>query len=186
MLKETIEELFLRYPKLFCLETGTTRSVTEGHNSTLIIGEALGSNGHLLSLDNCFAHINVSMGMCAHLNNTMWHYEDSLKFLNRYHLRLHFVYLDSLNDADHIWQEFKLVSVMMVNQGIILIDDAGLSLEGRKLSGSLEKKGHKVYDVLVRAGVSVKVVAGSHGTQLQIDFKGQRDKILLAVSQQES
>jgi hypothetical protein len=65
----------------------------------------------------------------------------------------------------------------MITNGILMIDDAGITKNGKK-SMADAKKGHLVWDKL-NGVVPIKVVSSPHGTQLKIVFsKDNKGKIL--------
>jgi ADP-heptose:LPS heptosyltransferase/predicted O-methyltransferase YrrM len=178
--------LFLLERRLLVLETGTIRSYDEHHESTRHISRTLGNRGKLLSVDTSEEAIRISRDICQNAPNVEWILADSLSFLAREpKLRYHFVLLDSLNDAEHIFREFVLVAPQVPEGGIVMVDDAGIHVGGRKFDGSAAQKGHKVWAFLraCRAQYAVLETPCGHGTQLKIVFtKANRDKILSALA----
>jgi len=108
------------------LETGTIRSYNEHHESTRWLGEII-KEGNILSIDNNPNSIKVSKNICKHLNNIKWVLGDSLDVLAKQEKEsFHFILLDSVNDRNHIFEEFKLALTLIKNDGIIMIDDFGV------------------------------------------------------------
>lgn len=169
-LKEAIEELKVRFSEnLNCIETGTIRSYIERHNSTLHISESLGNRGRLTSIDIRLECIQISKDICKACSNITWVQSDSLDYLLKLEDRIHFAFLDSVNDRNHIFEEFKLVIPLMIPGGIVIVDDAGVLLNGEEQPG-IQEKGRKVSECLLSMGHKDFVRNSPHGTQLWIDF----------------
>ena len=132
------------------LETGTIRSYNEKHESTRWLGESI-QNGKVLSIDIEPKSIQVSQDICKHLNNIEWIQGDSLDILNRLEeSKYSFILLDSVNDQEHIFDEFKLALKLIKLGGIIMIDDLGVGMDGNvpDKSQTGAQKGVKVFNVL--------------------------------------
>ena len=169
-LKLAIGELKTRFTEpLVCIETGTIRSYVEKHNSTLRISKALGVNGHLTSVDINPKSIQISKDICKKCSNITWVHSDSLDYLRRQKDNFHFAFLDSVNNQNHIFEKFKILLPRMIDGGIIIVDDAGVTLDGKKQPG-IQEKGRKVSEFLLSLGCKNFVRNSSHGTQLWIDF----------------
>jgi len=90
------------------LETGTIRSYNERHESTRWLGENI-KNGKIISVDIEPKSIEISKDICKHLNNIVWIQGDSLDVLKKQpENHFDFILLDSVNDKEHIFEEFKL------------------------------------------------------------------------------
>lgn len=170
--KEEVYNLKSKFEYLNCLETGTIRSYNEKHESTRHISEVIGSNGHLKSLDIEPEHIKVSKTICKGLENITWIECDSLEYLKKDEDKYHFVLLDSVNDPTHIMEEFKLVAKRVHVGGCIMIDDAGIDMQGNYTPNPNEKfqprKGWQVWDWCKENGVESRIVMGGHSTQVLI------------------
>lgn len=132
------------------LETGTIRTYTERHESTRWLGENI-KNGKLISVDIEPKHIKVSKDICKHLNNIEWIQGDSLEVLKKQEeSKFDFILLDSVNDKDHIFEEFKLALNLIKLGGIIMIDDFGVGIDNNipDRSQPAAVKGVKVFNVL--------------------------------------
>lgn len=132
------------------LETGTIRSYNEKHESTRWLGENI-QNGKVLSVDIEAKSINISKDICKHLNNIEWIQGDSLEVLNNLEKsKYNFILLDSVNDPEHIFEEFKLALKLIKLGGIIMIDDFGVGMDGSIPDKSQRgaQKGVKVFNVL--------------------------------------
>ena len=90
---------------------------------------------------------------------------DYLKSLNDE--TYHFVLLDSANNPEIIWNEFKLIAHRIVTNGILMVDDAGIAKNGKRDSTGA-KKGYLIWDKLGDA--LIKIISSPHGTQLKIVF----------------
>ena len=72
----------------------------------------------------------MSKDICKGLENITWIECDSLEYLKKDEDKYHFVLLDSVNDPTHIMEEFKLVAKRVHVGGCIMIDDAGIDMQG--------------------------------------------------------
>jgi predicted O-methyltransferase YrrM len=132
------------------LETGTIRSYDEKHESTRWLGESI-INGKIVSIDIDSKSIQVSKDICKHLNNIEWIQGDSLEILNNLEeSKYNFILLDSVNDKEHIFKEFKLALKLIKLGGIIMIDDFGVDMYGNIPDPSQPEaqKGVKVFNML--------------------------------------
>ena len=171
-----------RFPdNIQAIETGTIRSYYEKHESTRHISETLGDRGQLISVDISPESIEISKNICKHSDNVTWIQSDSILYLS--HLRdkkFHFAFLDSVNDKEVIFEEFKLVIPMMLENGIIMVDDAGITADGDNIDSSSEaQKSHKVWEFLRFYGIDFSILTtAGHGTQLKIVlYQGNLEKI---------
>lgn len=154
---------------LRCIETGTIRSYNENHNSTLHIAKTLQSiGGSFISIDINPKSIEISKDICKELANIIWICSDSIEYLKKENGIFHFAFLDTKNNPDFIFEEFRLIAPKMIVGGIIIIDDAGVDIVGNIVNGE-QKKGHKVSKFLKSLGWNDFVRNSSHGTQLWID-----------------
>ena len=132
------------------LETGTIRSYNERHESTRWLGENI-KNGKIISVDIEPKSIEISKDICKHLNNIVWIQGDSLGVLKKQpENHFDFILLDSVNDKEHIFEEFKLALKLIKTNGIIMIDDFGVGIN-RSIpdpSQPLAVKGVKVFNEL--------------------------------------
>lgn len=162
-----------RFPgRIKCIETGTIRSYSEHHGSTLVISKTLGNRGSLISIDCMPKSITISRDICKNVANVKWVLSDSVKYLKANHDKFHFAFLDSKNDPDFIFEEFRLIGPKIIDGGIIIVDDAGVDTKGEILSTTMQKKGHKIAAFLKSFGCRDFVrKAPCHGTQLWIDTK---------------
>lgn len=177
---------FIIEPRIQALETGTIRSYHEQHESTRHISEALGNRGRLVSVDMSPDSIRISKDICRNARNVEWILSDSLSYLKQgAGKQFHFVLLDSANLADVIFDEFTLVAPMMVENGILMVDDAGISLDKRGFDGTGAQKGHKVWQFLRDCGATYDILEtpAGHGTQIKVIFtQDNRRRILDALS----
>ncbi len=155
---------------LRCIETGTIRSYDEHHDSTLHIAKALGNRGILLSIDINPKSIEISKNICKEWTNIGWKLEDSIQYLKRSDIgKFHFAFLDTKNNPDFIFEEFRLLFPKMIVGGIIIVDDAGVNFDGDIIPIAEQKKGHKISKFLRSLDYTNFVRYSSHGTQLWID-----------------
>ena len=107
---------------------------------------------------------------------------DSRSYLASLAQPLHFALLDSANDSDLIFDEFRLVLPHIVVGGIVMVDDAG-SRPGLHESApaSSAVKGRRVWQLLDSAGADYRLLRTprGHGRQLKVVLDpSNRQKIL--------
>ena len=152
------------------LETGTIRSYDEKHESTRWFGESI-KNGSIVSIDNCKKSIEISKDICKHLDNITWVESDSVEYLKTLDQddKFDIILLDSDNDKNLIWEEFKLAIKLIKTDGIIMIDDFGVTPEMNipDLTQINAEKGWEVWRQIVLRGLapSVHIHRSSCGTQ---------------------
>jgi len=132
------------------LETGTIRSYNEHHESTRWLGELI-SNGKILSVDNNPNSIKVSKDICKNCNNIEWVLGDSLDVLSKLEKESYnFILLDSINDRNHIFEEFKLALLLIKDGGIIMVDDFGVGSKHEIPDPTFPgaEKGVKIFNIL--------------------------------------
>ena len=132
------------------LETGTIRSYNEHHESTRWLGENI-KQGKIISIDNDPNAIKVSKDICKHCNNIEWIQGDSLEVLAKQEKEsFHFILLDSVNNKNHIFEEFKLALTLIKNGGIMVIDDFGVGMQHQIPDPTFPgaEKGVKVFEIL--------------------------------------
>jgi len=179
---KAIKELKKRFPNesLQCLETGTLRNLAHKHNSTLHISNTLGALDKFTSIDINPEYIKVSKSACSNNKNTKWVTSDSLIYLRKDIGKFHFVFLDTMNCKNFIFEEFKLVVPKMIENGILIIDDAGVDLNGNIDKSTTRVKGHKVSSFLLSIGLKGLIVKSPIGTQIWIDMYKHILEIVLA------
>tara|TARA_B100001063_G_C16775120_1_gene564660 strand:+ start:3621 stop:4181 length:561 start_codon:yes stop_codon:yes gene_type:complete len=150
VIKILVNMLYSKVDYINALETGTIRTYTERHESTRWLGENI-KNGKITSVDIEPKSIKVSKDICKHLNNIEWIQGDSLEVLkNQEESSFNFILLDSVNDKDHIFEEFKLALKLIKLGGIIMIDDFGVGTNNKipDVSQPGAVKGVKVFNML--------------------------------------
>lgn len=165
--------------KLRCIETGTIRSYGEHHESTLHISKALSNRGCLISVDIEPKSIEISMNICKGTKNVEWVCSDSLDYLKNVQSMFHFAFLDTKNDPDFIFEEFRVIFPKMIVGGIIVVDDAGVNFDGDVVITAEQKKGHKISKFLKSLDYTNFVRYSPHGNQLWIDVTESLCKMLL-------
>jgi len=169
-----INEIKRSFPRqqINAIETGTIRSFHEKHFSTYHISCALGNRGSLISVDISADSIRISRQVCHGSRNVEFVHSDSIKYLKVLKdIRFHFALLDSVNDKNYILEEFRLIVPMMVEGGILIVDDAGITRDGSRIDTSVAaQKGHLIWEFLRSCGVRPAVLETTfgHGTQLKI------------------
>tara|TARA_R100000995_G_scaffold50100_1_gene24127 strand:+ start:171 stop:737 length:567 start_codon:yes stop_codon:yes gene_type:complete len=168
--KKELSKLTNEFDFLNCLETGTIRSYDERHESTRHISEVIGAKGSLKSIDIEQKSLDISKDICGNATNVEWILSDSIEYLEKDKDRYHFVLLDSVNDPIHILEEFKLIATRIHEDGILMIDDAGVGLDKQPLESDwvhAPRKALQVNQFLSDIDVDYKIVVGGHaGNQL--------------------
>jgi predicted O-methyltransferase YrrM len=162
------------------LETGTIRSYHEKHESTRLIGEALGSRGTLVSVDISEESIRISKDICRGLSNIEWVASDSHEYLRSLApRRLHFALLDSMNDKAFIMGELRLVVPAVVDGGLIIVDDAGVRDDGSGIDPRMQaEKGHEIFAFLRQHAYPFRVLTTHHSTQIEITVEPRLRELL--------
>jgi len=168
--KKELSKLVNEFDFLNCLETGTIRTYTEKHESTRHISNLIGAKGSLKSIDIEQKSIDISKDICDNAVNVEWILSDSIEYLKNDDDEYHFVFLDSVNDPEHIFEEFKLVSKRIHVDGILMIDDAGVGLDKQPLKNDwvyAPRKAVQVNEFLSSVDIDYEIVVGGHaGNQL--------------------
>ena len=180
---KAVEELKNRFPneQLKCLETGTLRNPDHKHSSTLHISNTLGDRGSLISIDINPDAIVVSKETCKHNNNIEWVFSDSVEYLKTLKDKFHFIFLDSVNCKETIFNEFRLVMPHMLVGGILIVDDAAVHMDGSIDTTTTRVKGHKITAFLLSLGMKPSdfIVKNPIGTQLWINMTEATRKTIL-------
>ena len=163
--RNNLNSLKNQFKFLNCLETGTIRSYKEKHESTRHISQIVKENGKLKSIDIELESIKISKDICKNVNNVEWILSDSIEYLKNDTDTYQFVFLDSVNDSDHIFEEFKLICKRVSPNGIIMVDDAGVNIDKTEDS-TPAVKGVKINNFLKEKNINYEIVRGGHGTQI--------------------
>lgn len=144
-------ESLLKYAPLVVIETGTIRSYNGVENSTFHLANALGDKGIIYSVDNSKEHLEISKRVCSKFKNIIWIKDGSVNYLLK--LKDNYadlIFLDTLNDREHIFKEFTQALRIIKKTGIIVIDDAGVGEEQRHFHSAAARaeKGRKVAEFL--------------------------------------
>ncbi len=181
---DAIDELKNRFPNehLEMIETGTIRTFHAACSSTYSISEALGSQGRLTSVDISPDSIRISKNFCWNAPNIEWIQSDSVTYLAKLKdKKFHFAFLDSVNQKDFIFEEFRLMIPMMLENSILIIDDSGITNDGCSIdNGVPAQKGHEVWCFLKSCGAKFNIfqVPNFPGTQLKIGLGKENLKVI--------
>jgi glycosyltransferase involved in cell wall biosynthesis/ADP-heptose:LPS heptosyltransferase len=171
---DVIEQLKNKFANenISAIETGTIRSFFEKHFSTYHISRSLGERGKLISVDISEDSLRVSKQICRRSTNVEFVQSDSIDYLSGLEKqKFHFALLDSVNDKDFIFNEFRLIVPMMVEGGIVIIDDAGISPVNHQIDVSVPaQKGHRIWEFIQSHGLEAELLTTlcNHGTQIKI------------------
>lgn len=150
-----------KFDNLNVLETGTIRTYTETSRSTIKIAEFLRIHGgHLTTIDYVDKNIEVSKDVCSDYDNITFVVSDSIKYIKEYDKQIHLGYLDSANSSEHIYKEFIAILPLMVNGGVIVIDDYRRGVKCDKVIEELKEKNYEYdtyrYQLLVKVTEELK------------------------------
>lgn len=151
-----------RFGLLNIVETGTIRNTNkdyvegDGH-STLHIAEWIKHNGGNFTSIDLYTEVAKRYLTSHNLQNFVkFEQGDSRRILAEMTKPLHFVLLDSANDVDVILGEFKLVEPLVVDGGIVMVDDVYMDsvnvVKGHKVIPYAREK-YRVY--LIGNGLAV-------------------------------
>lgn len=176
-----------KFDYITAIETGTIRSEWEKHFSTLHIGNTLGDKGKLYSIDISQKAIDISKKVCKDLNNVEWVLADSLKAIPKLGENniFQFAFLDSVNDADHILKEFKLILPYMENGSCLVIDDSGINTDGQtvNMTEPRQLKGIGVWEFLIKNDLDFKVEQYNNiGTNVIIPITDEIKKLAIEIN----
>ena len=138
VLKEALDMLLtseVESPVL--IETGCVRRLHEGTESTYTISSAIRDKGTFFTFELEPKHIATCKELCGDLNQYIHYVEgDSVENLtslvaDQSLSRIDFAFLDSVNDGDHIWKEFKSIEGSIPVGGILVVDDVIWADKGR-------------------------------------------------------
>ena len=144
VLGKALAQVLGSFDKPLLLETGCIRNVNEGTDSTLIIASTVRDRGTFYSFELRPEHIEQCRQACAGYNQYINYVEgDSIAKLEQYVAEgklpeVHFAFLDSRNDSEHIWREFRAIESRFVPGSVLVVDDVLWADKGRRLRPYLE------------------------------------------------
>ena len=156
IIRKCLREVFNTESHPTVIETGCIRDANEGTESTLTIASTLNSRGKFYTFEICKEHIRICQSVCHDYNDYINYVEgDAIanlremvgaNVLDTIHLAL----FDSVNDGDHIWNEFKTCEKVFKTNSIVIIDDVLWGDKGRVIKPYLESSPEwktKIYNV---------------------------------------
>lgn len=146
LLRAAVEEAVGAFPGPVCIETGSLRDPNEGTDSTRVIAATLGDRGRLYTFELEPAHLAVCREVCREFANRIEYMEGDAK-LNLRRLRergtlrqVHFAFLDSADDPEQIWEEFRAIEDLFVPGGVLVVDDVvAPAVKGRRIKPYLHR-----------------------------------------------
>lgn len=161
-LPQYLDELKNKFGTINCLETGTIRNTANEYRegdgwSTWHIAKWIKHNGgNFMSIDLYTGVADRFLRQKGLQDYVKLVQKDSLQAIAAVTVPLHFVLLDSANDADLILDEFRLVEPKVVKGGIVVIDDVIMDdihvVKGHKVVPYARKKG---YGVMIKDRLAV-------------------------------
>ena len=135
-----LKKLLKRKFYIEAIETGTIRNNNPEHLSTLRIAKILEGKGKLISVDNNKPFIDFSRNICKEVNNVIWILDDALMHLKKYPVNcFDFLLIDTFNEKQYCFDQFIEGLRIVRDDGIIMVDDAGLTEEQRSWQDKPEK-----------------------------------------------
>lgn len=144
LLGRHVEALFDRVSDPVVVETGCIRKLDEGTESTLTIASILRGRGRFYSFELRPEHIAISRECCGEFDRFVHYVEgDSVTNLERCVAdgtlaRIDLAFLDSANDGDHIFNEFKAIEPSMGPGAVLVVDDVLWAEKGKRLVPRIE------------------------------------------------
>jgi hypothetical protein len=143
VLRDTVSEVLDRVEQPVLVETGCIRTLFEGTESTLTIARLVRDRGRFYSFELRPEHIEVSRNVCGEFDRFVTYVEgDSVANLERLAAdelnRIDFAFLDSANDGDHTWREFRAIESCFVPGSVLVCDDVLWADKGRILLPYIE------------------------------------------------
>lgn len=129
LLRAAVEETLGAFPEPACIETGSLRNLNEGTDSTRVLAATLGERGRLYTFELEPAHLAVCREVCREFADRIEYVEGDAKAnLRRWRERgtlrqIHFAFLDSADDPEQIWEEFRAIEDLFVPGSVLVVDD---------------------------------------------------------------
>lgn len=139
ILRDQTKALIARVEIPVVVETGCIRKLDEGTESTLTIASILRDRGRFYSFELRPEHIAISRACCGDHDRFVTYVEgDSVGNLQRFVAdgtlaRIDLAFLDSANDADHIYNEFRAIEGCFVPGSVLVVDDVLWANKGKRL-----------------------------------------------------
>lgn len=144
ILREQTEAVLARVEQPVIVETGCIRMLDEGTESTLTIASIVRDQGRFFSFELRPEHIAISRQCCGTYDRFVRYVEgDSVGNLERHVAdgtlaRIDLAFLDSANDGDHIFNEFKAIEKAFVPGSVLVVDDVLWAQKGVRLVPYIE------------------------------------------------
>lgn len=156
VLKKYMDDIIQRFDKPVIIETGCIRNLNEGTESTLTISSILKDKGKFYSFELFPEHIAICKELCGDNNKYINYVQgDSVENLRKMVedktlSRIDMAFFDSVNNGDHIMQEFKTVENLFQPGALAIVDDVLWADKGRVIRPYLENSPQwqtKIYNV---------------------------------------
>jgi hypothetical protein len=146
LLRTAVEETVGAFPDPACIETGSLRDPNEGTDSTRVIAATLGERGRLYTFELDPKHLAVCREVCREFADRIEYVEGDAKvnlrqWRERGTLRqVHFAFLDSADDPEQIWEEFRAIEDLFVPGSVLVVDDVvPPAVKGRRIKPYLHR-----------------------------------------------
>jgi len=140
-----LSEVLKQFPAPVVFETGCIRDLNEGTESTLTIASVLQGRGSFYSFEYEPEHIRICRELCKDYNDAIHYVEgDSVTRLKEMVgsgtlTTIHFAFFDSVNDPEHVFNEFKIVEALFPTGAVLMVDDVLWERKGEKIRPYLEQ-----------------------------------------------
>jgi hypothetical protein len=181
---DAIQETLQRFPheaSILALETRGALGRHKAEQSTRQLSRALASKGRLVSLDRDPESIRAGRAVCREAGNVEWVLCDPQSYLKLgAGQQFHFVFLDSANDPDIIFAEFALVAPLMLENGTLVVNEAGVRTDKQGCDGSQARKGRRIWQFFLACDADYQVVEtpGRQGTQIKLVFTPENKRLI--------
>jgi len=144
ILAEQTAAVLARVENPVIVETGCIRKLDEGTESTLTIASLVRDRGRFYSFELRPEHVAISRQCCGDVDRFVTYVEgDSVANLERLVAdgtlaRVDLAFLDSANDGEHIFREFKAIEDRLAPGAVLVVDDVLWADKGQRLVPYIE------------------------------------------------
>ena len=144
VLRRELQSLLETVRQPVVVETGCIRDRYEGSDSTLLIASMIRDRGRFYTFELRPRHIEECRIVCGEFNAYIEYVQgDSVsnlaKLVGEGILdRVDFAFLDSANDADHIFSEFRAIENRFPPGAVLMVDDVLWAEKGKRILPYLE------------------------------------------------
>ena len=149
VLRKYLNMVLSEFPEPTLIETGCIRTPNNKAGSTLTISKLLSQFdpkgcGRFYTFDINPEHIAICKDVCRDYNDYITYVEgdsvENLRMLvgDKTTDVIHFAFLDSANEGDQIWREFRTIEALFPKKSIVIVDDVLRGAKGEIIKPYLE------------------------------------------------